>query len=158
MTASESLDYRRVAVWYRDLVINFGLSIAAFVSLIPLPRVSELRLIILGGFWLAVVFCADRILRAQGKPSYTRNSYLIMLFLPVLSFFVVLMLLHEAAETLRMRGLRVAWYGVPRGELDMLLPGHCLSCGYDCSGLSPDAACPECGIVLEPEDHDPRPS
>lgn len=142
-----AVDCRRTALWYRVLRFSIITALAAFVALGWSPLPIPVRLAVLVATSLAVLVSADQMLRGQGKESYVRGSYLLLLFVPVFNFFAVLLLLDLAADDLRRRGLRVAWHGVPRSELDKLLPNHCISCGYDRSGLESDVPCPECGMT-----------
>lgn len=142
-----AVDCRRTAFWYRVLRFSAIAAVAAFFALGWSPWPIPVRLALLVATSLAVLVSADQMLRAQGKESYVRGSYLLLLLVPFFNFFSVLLLLDLAADDLRRRGLRVAWHGVRRSELEKLLPNHCTSCGYDRAGLSTEAPCPECGVT-----------
>ena len=88
-----------------------------------------------------------RLMAAMRMSVLTRIVYVVLLFIPLVSFVVLLVISGQATSVLRAAGARVGLMGVPKDDYNRLRPGHCRGCGYDRSGLELLQACPECNRV-----------
>lgn len=144
-------DLLAVAERQRGLLWLILIGVVLYTTMLFFAMTSPIvGMAVVAVFLLFQILCLVQIVRlmaAMRMSILTRIAYVVMLFIPLVSFVVLLVISGQATSVLRAAGARVGLLGVPKDDYNRLRPGHCRGCGYDRQGLELLQPCPECNRV-----------
>ena len=101
------------------------------------------------GIWISAIVQTIRLSSASGTSMVVAAIAGALMIIPFFGMLALVVVNVNATALLKHNGVRVGFFGVAPREMQLLVEGACIHCGYDVRGL-PGLTCPECGTALTP--------
>ena len=112
------------------------------------PVMSILYLLFVVVVNILIIIVVMRLMSALNRNIVIRVICAVLMFIPLLSLFVLLSVNNQTNKAFKRAGIRVGLMGVADETVRRrLLDNLCRECGYDLTG-NVSGVCPECGTTI----------